>query len=1244
MKKIILCLDGTWNDDTSPTRLTNVAKLHGLVAPVDAKGVRQVSHYVAGIASTKGEWAQFLKGALGVGVTGRIEKAYAVLAESYEPGDEIHIFGFSRGAYEARRLAGLIALLGVPRQGMPGDFEKAWALYRKREPKRDEKRLAELRAERHFPVRIKCVGVWDTVGNLGNPFFSSGPIGRKFKFHDTHPVNAMDVGLHALSIDEVRGPFRPTLWTLPEGKTLPPHQHVEQVWFAGSHADVGGGYRECGLSDVGLRWMAERATATTGLAFDREKLSKTTRPDPLGPQHSSTGGFLYFWSGLFPFIRLIKQDVRAIPEWRRNIFGTWRTGKLPKGEASINESVPEGVVERLGQRVVELQGTRARCITYRPASLAPGMTQPTPKSTPAKAERRVKIFTVHGTFAHETDWDNWDEKDAGKKNEADRAFINRLGAKLAERGVTLGIGDHSQYNWSGGNSHDERRTGAIGLKKHIDGELLEAERQHGKDYYDGVYVIGHSHGGTIARIAMNLWDKGHDYYDPITHKTFEEEFKHDNKCQACMQPRHGEVGPATAKRPDGVITFGSPFVNFEERPGGLLAARLGVWVFRALAFVVLTAVLAATYVFEANPVEVVAAFVPGWLETLLLFLWPLALYWFLAFYLPRATLPYFERWSGKSGGFIAATAAFQIVKAVLLVALAVYYAAYFIGVYNGTGGWNNAARWLPFLGNATLHLWLAWFALIALWWLVVVSLPSRYLSWLRRKVAGLREHLPKKYDPREDRPVSYLSYHTLGDEAGVHLRVFGLLTWLVQTLALAAAFMLAVGLLLLPIIAIDALTGGSLLSMFGISAFGDNLEHRDRFIALIDWLTYLPRTWPALLGWSEGQALGQLENARDVAWYIPWALSITLLLVFVLLMPVLLIVIGIVYLVSALLRRSGYVFGSESMAWTLANRIAVTRLPNDSTQFRFLFISPEAWRRGEIAHCYYYKSGRVIEDVANHIADWSSHAPTRVLPVERWVASGARWMVVAAFVGAIFAASVPIAALMASSAPQLAGLASGGGMAGSGPEPETSASRGGEASTTPAFFEGDTRFCASEPHTVTLTEGVRDSSAIEQARKQWLAEVSAKYGPEFANWDSKGSGGSECGDNPLSLEQPSCMVSYQPCKWKPIECKAAPHSVEIAFEAALGPDLDTDFQDSIKSSLAYRAERKWYSEVRAKFGADWIDPDFNLKSRFDVDMGDYRAAHKLPVEQGCTDRASEGGRIRFQCKVSAVPCKKPPTQ
>ena len=419
MKRIILCLDGTWNHNRAKSSFTNVLKLAQSILASDSNGIQQVCHYVEGIASADGEWLQFLKGGVGYGVSDRIRKAYAILVEAYEPGDEIFLVGFSRGAFEARSLGALITLFGIAKPGSAFAMANAWSVYRNGKSKRDPAALAEIRAGAHYPVPIKCVAVWDTVGNLGNPFVAGGLIARSFRFHDMRLSPNIEVALHALSIDELRGPFRPLLWTLPKGQAPAAHQHVEQVWFAGTHADVGGGHRETALSDTALLWMAERLQAKTGLALDMHKLGHMTRPDALGAQHSVAEGRIFSWSGLFPFIRLIKQAVDGIPPLRRALVGAWRSNKLSPEVETVNESIHESVAQRFGERVIELRYGRSRPIHYRPGNLVPVMEQPRLSAMKATTgePRRVKIFTVHGTFAHETDWDNWERSDDEKKQQ-----------------------------------------------------------------------------------------------------------------------------------------------------------------------------------------------------------------------------------------------------------------------------------------------------------------------------------------------------------------------------------------------------------------------------------------------------------------------------------------------------------------------------------------------------------------------------------------------------------------------------------------------------------------------------------------------------------------------------------------------------------------------------------------------------------------------------------------------------------
>jgi uncharacterized protein (DUF2235 family) len=364
MKRIVCALGGTWNDDDGEASLTNVAKLTRAIPFVDAAGVRQLVRYVVGIASSEDESLPFLKGGLGFEVSERIKAGYQFLSNIYEPGDEIYLFGFSHGAYEARSLASFITLFGLAGRSANFDLNKAWAIYRQPERKRDFDAVAEASAQCHYPVRIRCLGLWDTVGNIGNPVWPWGWLRRKLDYHDTRLHDTIDVALHALSIDEARSSFRPSLFTYPAGVQPSSRQHIEQVWFPGSHADVGGGWPDCELSDIALLWMAERVRATTTLAIDIEKLKRESAPNHLGIQHASSTGLLYTLNRIRPFVRLIEQSLENAAPARR-----WHTSKLRRGLVSLNEQVHESALKRMGQTVKEARGMRVRDIIYEPATL-----------------------------------------------------------------------------------------------------------------------------------------------------------------------------------------------------------------------------------------------------------------------------------------------------------------------------------------------------------------------------------------------------------------------------------------------------------------------------------------------------------------------------------------------------------------------------------------------------------------------------------------------------------------------------------------------------------------------------------------------------------------------------------------------------------------------------------------------------------------------------------------------------------
>jgi uncharacterized protein (DUF2235 family) len=306
--RLVLCFDGTWNkpDEERPLSEqveTNVRRFHE-ATPVEAPdGVRQIKWYSAGVGA---RWDERLRGgAFGYGIDEIIRNGYEFLVTNHAEGDEIFVLGFSRGAYAARSLVGMLRKAGLVKEL---DFvPAAYELYRRRDAKPDSPAAVEFRAANARVVGVKFLGVWDTVGALGIPHSAFDIFDifenhnrEKYQFHDTGLSGIVENAYHAVAIDEHREEFQPTLWTPP----FRAGQTVEQRWFVGAHCDVGGGYRERELSDFGLGWMMEKA-AGCGLA-----LSPARRPQPKpeaarGTLHDSFAEFLHGAARIFkdPFLR-----------------------------------------------------------------------------------------------------------------------------------------------------------------------------------------------------------------------------------------------------------------------------------------------------------------------------------------------------------------------------------------------------------------------------------------------------------------------------------------------------------------------------------------------------------------------------------------------------------------------------------------------------------------------------------------------------------------------------------------------------------------------------------------------------------------------------------------------------------------------------------------------------------------------------------------------------------------------------
>ncbi len=291
-KKLIVCADGTWNSEDGAGSQTNVAKLHRVLQNSFVEQVDQLICYVTGVGTRFGEKVR--GGAFGYGLDANIKEAYRFLVDHYQEGDQLFFFGFSRGAYTARSLAGFIRNSGLLKIEHLDRLDEAFELYRKRSPdtKPDSAVAAEFRRRYAYAPDIEFVGVWDTVGSLGVPLprvkllsWFARFVDRDFQFHDTSLSKIIKHAHHAISMHERRGTFPASKWQKQPGTE---NQVLEQVWFPGVHCDVGGGYPASGLSDASFRWMVDKAKAC-GLKFREAGLAvgATLAPDPLGKLHDS---------------------------------------------------------------------------------------------------------------------------------------------------------------------------------------------------------------------------------------------------------------------------------------------------------------------------------------------------------------------------------------------------------------------------------------------------------------------------------------------------------------------------------------------------------------------------------------------------------------------------------------------------------------------------------------------------------------------------------------------------------------------------------------------------------------------------------------------------------------------------------------------------------------------------------------------------------------------------------------------
>jgi len=347
-KRIAAFLDGTWNTVNDNT---NVWRLKSLLAPRDGNGLEQLSYYSTGVGTAFGE--RIRGGMFGYGLNDEIIRAYEWLIDHYNIGDELFIFGFSRGAYTARSLSGLISKCGLLTAGAPLSVNQLYARYRRgsaaktiRDLLQQKEGKTEFSLEERWMVKysqaidIEFLGVWDTVGALGLPFGNLPVLGKAdMQFLNTGIRVSNKFAFHALAIDEHRAAFAPTLWTVDFAKQAPAPHHsrtlsqVEQRWFVGAHANVGGGCQSDPLAQMPLKWMKDKAQSH-GLAFRYD-----VELDTLGSPPLISDSYSEFMRGAYKVLTGGQRYYREIGQ-----------DPVPSSDAQMRENINETIDASVFQR------------------------------------------------------------------------------------------------------------------------------------------------------------------------------------------------------------------------------------------------------------------------------------------------------------------------------------------------------------------------------------------------------------------------------------------------------------------------------------------------------------------------------------------------------------------------------------------------------------------------------------------------------------------------------------------------------------------------------------------------------------------------------------------------------------------------------------------------------------------------------------------------------------------------------
>jgi len=290
IKRIVICADGTWNRPEKGSHKdfpTNVLRLARAIKPVDKDGIAQQVFYDWGVGSNG---QRVIGGITGKGLQKNIMDGYRYIVQNYSPGDEIFLFGFSRGAYTMRSLCGMINNCGILKRKHANLIQDAFELY-KRSGRANKptgvNSVAFRQAHSHPRKSVHFIGAWDTVGAMGIPISFLGLFDDRDEFYDTEIGSCVKVARHAMAIDEHRSDFTPTIWDRNANTDL------VQAWFAGAHSNIGGSYKPDSdgglLSDNALDWMIREAKQF-GLAIEHH-LRRSINKSATATLHNSRRSF-----------------------------------------------------------------------------------------------------------------------------------------------------------------------------------------------------------------------------------------------------------------------------------------------------------------------------------------------------------------------------------------------------------------------------------------------------------------------------------------------------------------------------------------------------------------------------------------------------------------------------------------------------------------------------------------------------------------------------------------------------------------------------------------------------------------------------------------------------------------------------------------------------------------------------------------------------------------------------------------